>query len=116
MGSPVTHFEVHGKDGEGLKKFYAEMFDWHVDSGNPMNYGLVDTHGGERGINGGITQRDEGPMVTFYVEVDDLQAALDKAEQLGGQTVMKPADVPGGPKLAMFTDPAGNVIGLAKGM
>ena len=83
MGSPVTHFEVHGKDGDTLNKFYAELFDWHVDSDNPMNYGMVDTHGGDRGINGGIAQDDQGAFVTFYVEVDDLQAALDKAEQLG---------------------------------
>ena len=116
MGSPVTHFEVHGKDGDTLNKFYAELFDWHVDSDNPMNYGMVDTHGGDRGINGGIAQDDQGAFVTFYVEVDDLQAALDKAEQLGGKTVMKPMEVPGGPTLAQFTDPEGNLIGLAKGM
>jgi predicted enzyme related to lactoylglutathione lyase len=115
MGQPVTHFEVHGKDGAALQKFYGELFDWHVDANNPMNYGMVDTHGGERGINGGITQSDS-PMVTFYVEVDDLQAALDKAEKLGGKTVMPPMDVPGGPTLAQFTDPEGNLIGLAKGM
>ena len=117
MGAPVTHFEVHGKDGDTLKKFYGELFDWHVDSDNPMDYGMVDTHGGERGINGGITKDMNGAaFVTIYVEVDDLQAALDKAEKLGGTTVLPPSDVPGGPSLALFTDPAGNRIGLAKGM
>ena len=115
MGKPVTHFEVHGKDTQALQKFYGELFDWHVDSNNPMNYGMVDTHGGERGINGGIAPDDES-WVTFYVEVDDLAAALKRAEELGGQTIMQPTDVPGGPTLAMFTDPAGNKIGLAKGM
>ena len=115
MGQPVTHFEVHGKDAAALNTFYGELFGWHVDSNNPMNYGLVDTHGGERGINGGIAPDDES-WVTFYVEVDDLQAALDKAESLGGKTVMPPMDVPGGPTLAQFTDPEGNLIGLAKGM
>ena len=115
MGQPVTHFEVHGKDAAALNTFYGELFGWHVDANNPMNYGMVDTHGGDRGINGGIAQDDES-WVTFYVEVDDLQAALDKAEKLGGTTVLPPSDVPGGPSLALFTDPAGNRIGLAKGM
>jgi predicted enzyme related to lactoylglutathione lyase len=115
MGQPVTHFEVHGKDAAALQAFYKELFDWHVDSNNPMNYGMVDTHGGERGINGGIAPDDES-WVTFYVEVDDLQAALDRAEKLGGKTVLPPSDVPGGPSLAIFQDPAGNRIGLAKGM
>jgi predicted enzyme related to lactoylglutathione lyase len=50
------------------------------------------------------------------VQVDDLQAALDKAESLGGKTVMAPDQVPGGPALAMFADPEGNVIGLVSGM
>ena len=52
--------------------------------------------------------------VTFYVEVADLGAALKKAEQLGGKTVMPPGQVPGGPEIAQFTDPDGNVIGLIK--
>jgi hypothetical protein len=51
-----------------------------------------------------------------YVEVDDLQQALDKAESLGGKTVMPPMDIPDAVSLAMFTDPSGNVIGLVKGM
>jgi predicted enzyme related to lactoylglutathione lyase len=29
---------------------------------------------------------------------------------------MDPMDVPGGPSIAMFTDPQGNVVGLVKGM
>ena len=116
MGAAVTHFEIHGKDGATLQKFYADLFDWHVDSNNPMDYGMVDTHAGN-GINGGVTKDMNGAaFVTIYVEVDDLQAALDKAESLGGKTVMPPSDVPGGPTLAQFTDPEGNLIGLAKGM
>jgi predicted enzyme related to lactoylglutathione lyase len=46
--------------------------------------------------------------------VPDLQAALDKAGQLGGKIVSGPMEVPEGPTLAYFTDPAGNNIGLMK--
>ena len=53
--------------------------------------------------------------MTFYVMTDDLQSTLDSAEQLGGKTVLPPTDVPGGPSIAMFTDPQGNAIGLLKG-
>jgi predicted enzyme related to lactoylglutathione lyase len=52
--------------------------------------------------------------VTVYVEVDDLGAALQKAESLGATTMMPPTDVPGGPTIAMFRDPAGNVFGMLK--
>ena len=51
-------------------------------------------------------------MVTFYVEVSDLKAHLEKIEGLGGKTTMPPMYIPGGPKIAMFADPEGNVIGL----
>ena len=42
MGNPVVHFEVMGKDGEALKKFYGDLFGWTINSDNPMNYGVVD--------------------------------------------------------------------------
>jgi len=50
--------------------------------------------------------------VNVYAQVDDLQATLERVEQLGGKTVLLQSDVPGGPRLAMFTDPAGNVTGI----
>ncbi|HEY1331909.1 MAG TPA: VOC family protein [Actinomycetota bacterium] len=76
---------------------------------------MVDTHGGDRGINGGIA-KDDDPWVTVYVEVDDLQATLDKAEEMGAKTILPPSEGSGGPSLTIFTDPSGNRIGLAKGM
>ena len=115
MGQAVVHFEVVGKDGEKLRKYYSELFGWNIDADNPMNYGMVSPT--PPGIGGGVGPTpDNGPHVTFYVETDDLQASLDKAEALGGKTVMAPMDIPDGPSIAQFSDPAGNVIGLAKGM
>jgi len=111
MADKVTHFEIHGKDGKRLQKFYASLFGWKVDANNPMNYGMVSPEQG--GIGGGITKSD-APMVTFYVEVADPAAALKKAESLGGKTIMPPMDVPGGPRIAQFADPEGNVIGLVQ--
>ena len=111
MGNPVNHFEIIGKDGAKLQKFYGDLFDWKIDASNPMNYGMVQAE--EGGIGGGVAQGDK-PTVTFYVTVADLAAALKKAESMGGKTVMAPMDVPGGPQIAVFADPEGNVIGLAK--
>jgi len=112
MADKVIHFEVCGKDGKRLQQFYASLFGWKVDANNPMQYGMVSPEPG--GIGGGISPSESGPMVTFYVEVADPEAALSKAERLGGRTVMPPMDVPGGPRIAQFADPEGNVIGLIK--
>jgi predicted enzyme related to lactoylglutathione lyase len=114
MANAVTHFEIHGRDGKKSQEFYASLFGWSIDANNPMDYGMVSAPGGE-GIGGGISRAMAGdPMVTIYVEVEDLDATLKTAESLGGKTVLPPSDVPGGPKLAQFSDPDGNVIGLTQ--
>jgi predicted enzyme related to lactoylglutathione lyase len=70
--------------------------------------------GGGDACQARYTVRMGSTMVTFYVEVEDLEAALQKAEAQGAKRVMGPEDVPGGPSIAMFSDPDGNVIGLTK--
>jgi uncharacterized protein len=118
MGSPVVHFEIVSQEASKLHPFYSELFDWKIDTNNPMGYGMVDT-GGEAGIPGGIgPSQDQSYQghVTFYVQVPDPDAVLDKAEKLGGKTVMPTTELPGGVvTIAMFTDPAGNLVGLTKG-
>ena len=116
MGAPVVHFEIMGGQGDELEAFYGELFGWKIDSNNPMKYGVVDTGAGPGGINGGVGRaNDSKKRVSIYVRVADLQATLDRAERLGGKTILPPSDVPGGPKLAMFADPAGNITGLLLG-
>ena len=113
MPDPVVHFEIIGKDALALQKFYAGVFNWRIDANNPLKYGSVEPT--EGGIGGGVGPTQDGSTRTmFYVGVADLQATLDKAEKLGATTTMPPMDVPGGPRIAMFTDPDGNLIGLMR--
>ena len=114
MANPVAWFEVVGKDGKKLQDFYGNLFGWKIDANNDFNYGMVDNAG--QGINGGVGPSQNGqPWCGFYVGVDDLQAALSKAESLGGKTIMPPMDIPNGPSIAMFADPEGNQIGIMTG-
>ncbi len=120
MGQPVVHFEVIGKDGEGLARFYTAMFGWEIDTNNPVGYGLVDRESNLNadgvGVGGGIMGMPDGNggHVTFYVEVPDVEAALQQAVELGGERVMGPAEVPGGPTLGQFRDVEGHLIGLTQ--
>jgi predicted enzyme related to lactoylglutathione lyase len=116
MGAPITHVEINSNQQKKLLDFYAKLFDWHMDTSNPMGYAMVDTHAG-KGIGAGIGQAQNGShnFVTFYVDVTDLKGTLDKAEKLGAKTVLPPTKT-GPVEIAMFADPEGNVIGLAKGM
>ena len=121
MGQPVVHFEVIGKDGEKLRSYYSELFDWEIDADNPMNYGLVQREGNTGpdgvGIGGGIGNAPEGydGHVTFYVAVPDVEAALAKAESLGGTRIFGPEKIMENLILGQFTDPEGNVIGVLTG-
>jgi predicted enzyme related to lactoylglutathione lyase len=116
MGQPVVHFEIYGKDEKKLQQFYSELLGWKVDANNPVNYGLVDTGGG-RGINGGIAHSEPGtPSVTIYIEVDDLQAYLDKAVKMGSRILVPVTEIPGMVTYALFSDPEGNAVGLVKGL
>jgi predicted enzyme related to lactoylglutathione lyase len=113
MANPVTHFEVLGKDAAALHSFYSQAFDWQLE--DVMNGSYYMVHPGS-GVDGGIgaPPGSDGGHVTFYVEVDDPAAALEKIAGLGGSTVQEPMDVPGGPTIALFADPEGHVIGLVK--
>jgi hypothetical protein len=121
MGQAVVHFEVVGKDGERLQRYYGELFGWNVNADNPMQYGMVDAKDntsmtGDNGIGGGIGQGPDGyeGHVTFYVAVPDVEEALQKAESLGGTRVMGPENIMDMVELGQFKDPEGNVIGVVK--
>jgi predicted enzyme related to lactoylglutathione lyase len=115
-----VHFEIMGKDADKLLSFYSDLFDWKINSDNPMNYGLVDRTENVNpdgiGIGGGIGAMPEGMdgYATFYVEVPDVEAALAKAESLGGTRVMGPENVMDQLTIGMFSDPEGHLIGVVK--
>ena len=116
MGNPVVHFEIGGPDGPALQQFYRDLFGWNIEvAGEEMGfYGVVQAN--EGGIGGGIMQTggDMPPnFVTVYVQVDDLQVALDKISAAGGASVMPPMEIaPDVGSVAMFTDTANNFMGL----
>jgi predicted enzyme related to lactoylglutathione lyase len=120
VGQPVVHFEIIGKDAEKLHSYYSELFGWKIDANNPMKYGLVPREGNVgadgAGIGGGIGSGPEGyeGHTTFYVGVPDVEAALAKAESLGGTRTMGPENVMEGVTIGLFSDPEGHVVGVVK--
>ena len=100
--------------------YFSELFGWEFgDTVGPTNYAVVQREGNTNadgvGVGGGIGTAPEGygGHVTFYVEVPDVGAALEKAETLGGSRMMGPDEMPDvGITIGLFTDPEGHVIGL----
>jgi hypothetical protein len=113
MSHPVMNFEITGKDPEALQRFYRDAFDWQVEPKLPwtMAFPVPDRSTGIVGVIGS-TPDELDSYATFYIDVDDLDAALAKVEGLGGTAKMQPVDVPDGPCIALFADPEGHLIGL----
>lgn len=124
MGAPVVHFEVIGRDPAGLRGFYGDLFGWQFQIGDattdavsqPGSYGFIDgaTTGEGSGINGGVGGGENfTPQVLFYVGVPNVEDVLRKAEELGGTRQLSPEGTDGTLVVGRFTDPEGNLIGVA---
>ena len=116
MGQPVAFFEVISPAPERIQTFYGELFGWKVEAAPETDgYALVDTGAGEGAVGGGIgaSQAPGDAGVKIYMQVDDLDAYLARAEELGGKRLVPPTDLPCDfGRFAILADPDGNPVGL----
>ena len=116
MVSQVTHWEIMGEDGDGLRDFYSGVFGWNLEAvpGFDSYYTVSgDDVGGEGGAVG--KGMEEMPSyVTMYLGVDSIDDHLAQIEASGGRTIVPRTVIPDTVTFAMFADPAGNVLGLTE--
>ncbi len=110
MANPVVHFEIGCKDGAKSQEFFSKLFSWGFQEFGPAR--MINT-GSEEGIHGHL-EAGESTNTIIYVRVDDLQACLDKAESLGGKTIVPPTEVPEAGHFAQLTDSDGTTVGIWK--
>jgi predicted enzyme related to lactoylglutathione lyase len=98
--------------------FYTGLFDWKADTQNfgPMEYTIFQH--GERGAGGmyALTPEMAGvpPHWLVYFSVDDCDAKVTKATELGATTVKSAEDIPGIGRFAILQDPQGAVFAIIK--
>ncbi|RKN40126.1 VOC family protein [Streptomyces hoynatensis] len=113
MNQPPAWFDITALDANRSREFYGQLFGWEVRVDASMDYGLTQT---PEGVAGGIGQATEdGPHpagLVMYFPVADVDAALGRAEALGGSCAVPPWEIPGLGKMAVFRDPDGNRVGL----
>ena len=121
MAGGVVHFEIPADDESRAREFYRSAFGWKIDAVPEMSYAmLMTTPSDETGmpsvpgsINGGMFRREgelTSPVVT--VDVEDIDAALEKINALGGSTVQPRQEVGTMGWAAYFRDTEGNIVGL----
>ena len=104
--------ELHTKDIEGAKKFYAGVFGWSgkADQGD-MPYWHWTTAGKEIG---GMTSHMGGPNVPphwlAYIAVSDVDGVSKKVETLGGKVMVAAMEIPKVGRFSVVQDPTGAVF------
>ena len=107
MSGRVVHFEVPFDDGDRARSFYKEAFGWQVMEMPDMGYTIVMTG----------PSNDSGPTESGFInggvlDVESIDAALEKIGGLGGSTVVGKTPVGDMGFAAYFKDSEGNVMGL----
>jgi predicted enzyme related to lactoylglutathione lyase len=106
---PVVHLELHTADLSRASAFYAQLCGWRPEridtaSGSYHALGL----GG--GFGGGIVEcGTRRPLWLPYVEVRQVDAATDRARELGASVLLGPREGPAGWR-SVVTTPAGGEI------
>lgn len=117
MANTIVHFEIAGEDPERLGQFYSGLFGWKVTKAPMpgMDYWLVETAKPGKGVNGGIMRRTEADeRVRNYVQVENIDRAIQRVRELSGHITTPKTEVPGVGFIAIALDPQGNPFGFVQ--
>lgn len=116
--------ELMTTDVPAAKAFYSALFGWTYEEmtigGEGASAGMTYTSAllGKEWAGGmmGVPPACQGvpPHWGCYVTVNDVDATLAQVEKLGGRVLVPAFDVPGVGRLAVFQDPQGAVLSIAK--
>lgn len=104
--APIVFFDIAGPASAKLDSFYAAAFGWKVGPGGMIGRDST-------GVLDGALRQDP-PQKIIYLGVPDVTAALARVTAAGGKVVQPRFEVPGVVVLGLFTDPAGNAMGLVE--
>lgn len=117
MGPPGTPvwFEVNTRQSEGVRDFFAELFDLTHEKMGEMQYFTLHAGGRPRY---GVLQMDEqwdgmDPHWMVYFSVEDTDASAEVVRAEGGTVAHGPFDTPFG-RIAICKDPTGAAFTLIK--
>lgn len=115
--------ELSTTDVDAARSFYGEVVGWSVRSVPMpgMDYAMWIKPGSEDAAGGVSVLAEEAkamgapPHWLLHVAVDDIDATLAKATELGGTVLLPHTPIPGYGAFAILADPQGAAIGVFKG-
>ena len=114
MAHPI-HCEIRSADPDATRDFFGKLFGWkYPEEGAFPGYTFADT-GDKDGTATAISPlQGDADQVLFFVGVEDVNATLAKAEELGGKIIQETQEVPG-VSFGVFADAQGHQVGVATG-
>ena len=110
--APIVFFDIAAPELANQAQFYKDIFDWQVGPDGRVSVPAASPLPGllrvEPSNQGPLTER------VIYLGVPNINATLAKITARGGAVVFPRTEVPGVVVVALFTDPAGNRMGLVE--
>ncbi|GMU42802.1 MAG: hydroxylase [Lysobacterales bacterium] len=108
---------MSSRDADASLAFHEALFGWshvHNDMGEMGNYTFLRNASGTVGALCGMPpgSEDRPSVWNVYFAVANVDASLARAQELGGQLVFGPFDVPGHGRGVVLADPTGAVFSL----
>ena len=113
MPHTICHLEIPTTDTKRAGEFYEKLFGWKIDYSMGKDYAIFNTGEGML-TGGGLDRKDKitPGNIIIYIQTDDTNAMLAKAEKLGAKKITEKTEIPNVGWFGLFTDLDGNTIGL----
>lgn len=113
MANTICHVEIETTDMDRAQAFYGALFDWNFRAftDEMVVFGIGDQH------LGGFMKVPEvsaGRSPSIWIEVDSVDATVEKAVSLGSTVVSPKSPVPHVGWSAQVSDPDGNQVGMVE--
>ena len=112
----IVHVEIPANDFQAADTFYGELFGWQLEVDQKFDYHMFRPASGPGGAFRKPDDFFRVDHVLVYVDSDDIDLDLKKAEALGATVVVPTMEIPDTGWLGVFADPTGNKIGLFRSM
>jgi len=108
--------ELQTRQRDQARDFYTQLFGW-TPKESPE---YLEFHRGSEAVGGCMTMQPQVPAQVpahwmIYFWVDDVDAAVQKANAGGARTMVPPMDIPNVGRFSVLSDPQGAVFAVFKG-
>ena len=108
MAAPFVWFDLRTNDQARTLAFYRELLQWDIEGGDGQSAMVKGAEGPWAAVT--PSAANDSQWVP-YIQVEDVDAATEKARQIGAKIVSKKTAGPAG-EFAVIADPAGARLAL----